>query len=233
MHRLAVSLLCALVAGGLFAAPAPFPQPVRAWVTGWDKPVDPLGDCRFDRTSDKLTITVPGKGHELDVVQGRLAAPRLLRQVEGDFVAEVRVGAVVIPQGRKGTQKAGLLLPLGRGFITLQRVAVQNDDEGTSFFLIGVRYPTIPDHSLVRYRACWPPEGGPAYLRLERRGDWLTLKVSEDGKVWKRANGPFRFQGFQVPQRLRVGVVAETTGEATFKAVFDQFKLPPLDSKTR
>jgi hypothetical protein len=47
MHRFAVSLLCALVTGGiagLVAAPAPFPR--SPWATGWEKPVDAVGDCR-------------------------------------------------------------------------------------------------------------------------------------------------------------------------------------------
>jgi hypothetical protein len=232
MHRFAaLSLLCALVAGALLAAPAPFPRPVKPWVTDWGSPVDPAGDCRFDRVGDKLTITVPGKDHSLDVANGRLHAPHLLREVEGDFVVQVRVGAVRLPPGRQGSRKAGLLMLLGRGFVTLQRAAVQSDDEWTAFFLVGARYPTIPDHLLVRYRACWPPDSEPAHLRLERRGDWLTLEVSEDGKAWKRARGPFCYNGFRAPRRLKVGVVAEATGEASFKATFDQFTLKPLGDK--
>jgi hypothetical protein len=112
------------------------------------------------------------------------------------------------------------------------RITVPRAAERTTFFLIGVSYPTIEEHCSVRYRACWPPEEGPAYLRLERRGDWLTLLVSEDGKAWQRAQGPFSFRGFQIPQRLKIGVVAEATAEATFKAVFDNFKLTPLSGKS-
>ena len=93
MHRPAALLLCAL-AGGLAAAPAPISRPSKEtgpWFDGWDRPVDPLGDCKFARKGDRLTITVPGKGHQLDIVQGGLNAPRLLREVEGDFLVQVRV----------------------------------------------------------------------------------------------------------------------------------------------
>src|SRR5690348_4213586 len=41
-------------------APVPLPKP---WIGGWDKPVNPLGDCWFNRHGDKLRVTVPGRGH--------------------------------------------------------------------------------------------------------------------------------------------------------------------------
>ena len=86
MHRyVAVSFLCSLLAGGLLGAPAPFHRETGAWYNGWDRPLDAVGGCKFDRHGDKLTITVPGKPHALNVREGRLDAPHLLRNVEGDF----------------------------------------------------------------------------------------------------------------------------------------------------
>src|SRR5258708_4623953 len=63
MCRLAnFSLLGALLAfAGSMAAPAPLRRSSPVWTVGWDKPVDTLGLCRFDRDGDKLTLTVPGK----------------------------------------------------------------------------------------------------------------------------------------------------------------------------
>jgi hypothetical protein len=125
MHRLAAGLLCAFVAGGvlaegvavgvaggLLAAPAPFPRAGRTgpWVTGWDRPVDPVGDCRFDRQGDRLTITVRGKGH---AIEARDAA-RLMRDVEGDFVARVRVGGDC---EQSGDYNAGLLVLDGENVV--------------------------------------------------------------------------------------------------------------------
>jgi hypothetical protein len=85
MHRVtALLLVCSLVtAAGLLAAPVPFPKPedrYGPWFDGWDKPVDPARDCRFHRKRDKLTITVPGKGHGLYEHKRHV---RLLRDVEG------------------------------------------------------------------------------------------------------------------------------------------------------
>src|SRR5207244_1045643 len=115
VHRFAALLLCALAgaAGGLLAAPAPFPRPGRArpWTTGWDRTVDPVGDCRFDRKGDRLTITVPGGEH-------RMTAPRLLRDVNGDFVVAVRVGGSFRP-----TVRAGLLLTAEQTVFRFERSA--------------------------------------------------------------------------------------------------------------
>jgi regulation of enolase protein 1 (concanavalin A-like superfamily) len=109
MHRSAALLLWALVAvaaGGLLAAPAPFPRPFRQagpWFDGWDKPRALFGDCRFDRKGDRLTMTVRGNGHGVEARD----APRLMRDVEGDFVARVRVGGDC---EQSGDYNAGLLV---------------------------------------------------------------------------------------------------------------------------
>src|SRR5262245_24989465 len=105
MHRTAIFLACCAlaVAGALPAAPAPFPEPSVVWTVGWEKPVNPLGDWRFDRRGDTMTVTVPGK-------EDRINSPHLLREVEGDFVVHVRVGGTFRPTGRSGVHRAGIIL---------------------------------------------------------------------------------------------------------------------------
>jgi regulation of enolase protein 1 (concanavalin A-like superfamily) len=141
MHRFAALLLCS---ASLVAAPAPFPRPPRAsgpWIDGWDRLV---GAGRFDRAGDRRTVTVSG---------GRGA---LLRDVEGDFTMQVRVGALARPSSDKDSCRAGLLL-----------VDVKSSARG-SFWA----------------RLAGPPIEKPAFLRLERRGSVLTRAFSEDGKEW-------------------------------------------------
>ncbi len=66
---------------------------------GWDKPVDPDGDCKFLVGKNTLFIEVPGKDHDLGVDRGVMNAPRMLREVEGDFTAQVRVDGEFTPVG--------------------------------------------------------------------------------------------------------------------------------------
>src|SRR5258708_40218715 len=113
MHRLAAFLLlwALLLAGALLAAPAPFPRPTRPktpWLDGWDRPVDLLGNCRFLRDGDRLSITVPA---DAEVYH----AARLLRDVEGDFVLRVRVaGNFKEAAGTTGACSAGLMVTEGK-----------------------------------------------------------------------------------------------------------------------
>ena len=77
MPRLAAVLLCALAALAVQATPVPPPKP---WVTGWDQPVDPDGDCRFERKGDKVTINcdTPWVCHRIRILRrpgGRVPAP--------------------------------------------------------------------------------------------------------------------------------------------------------------
>src|SRR5262249_33981790 len=116
MHRLTVLLPCILTAA--LAAPAPAPRP---WLSGWDRPLDPLGGCRFDRKGETLTVTVPGEGRDLETADGRPNAPRLLRVVEGDFTAQVRVRGDFGKVGLGGLRRAGLLLSDGHWFVSLTR----------------------------------------------------------------------------------------------------------------
>jgi regulation of enolase protein 1 (concanavalin A-like superfamily) len=214
MHRTPISLLCTLVAAGnLLAAPTPFPKILRSpipWVTGWDKPVDPVGGCRFDRKGDRLTITVPGKEHFLVVEKGQLDAPRLLRDVSGDFVVQVRV-ALRSP-ARKGYCAASILLTDGA---TIFWVELRNDG------CYSVSWGLISEMARGYCSSNLPP-GVPIYLRLERRGGDLTSKVSSDGKAWSQEH---KWARFNFGRKLKVGVMAETFADGTFQAVFDEFSL--------
>jgi hypothetical protein len=183
MNRLAAMLLGALLAAAVMAAPAPPPRP---WVTGWDKPVDPLGGRRFEQKGDRLTITVPGEGYDLDLRKGGgLNAPRLLRDAEGDFAVQVRVGGhfgKVAPGGQDVFRGLGLLVMDEKSFVTLRRAARQGDhlsvtgsDSRGWWYARGIAEP---------------PPASPTYLRLERRGDGFTFKTSHDGKEWELAVKP-------------------------------------------
>jgi hypothetical protein len=238
MHRLAARLLCAFVAGSVLAegvavgvagvlvgAPAPFPRPgpPGPWFDGWERP---LGDGHFERRGDRLTITVPGKSHELDVVEGRLNAPRLLRDVEGDFAVQVRVGG----NFRDGQGAAGLILLGGGKGVSLalgarRRYGKPQPYCWTHFFDRSSNVATTFDGHVQL-------PGETAWLRLERRGHtFITQGDLLDGHgwmTWEETEG-----GVRLPKKVKVGVFAEATASGTYKAVFDQFRLTPLTGPAR
>lgn len=209
---LTLALSATLLACAVCAAPAPLPKP---WVTGWDKPVDPLGDCKFHRKGDVLTIEVSGKEHT--VWPFSLTAPHLLREVTGDFVAQVRVSGAFEPSSPEALAelRAGLMLMDGRAQLRLERFArsrdgkVYTDCEWAIKRAEGVVIHTRPMH------------GAPTYFRLEREGESLRGAVSLDGMKWRLLES----MKVKLAATLKLGVFAATTSSAPFKPHFDQFKL--------
>ena len=53
--------------------------------------IDPDGDCTIDLKDGRLTIRVPGRPHGLDAEVDKLNSPRVLREIEGDFIADLKV----------------------------------------------------------------------------------------------------------------------------------------------
>ncbi len=98
------------VSGGADTEPAPEEQtpegraPTRR-DDAWGHAVDPDADCNFemDTSEDKLRIIVPGKTHILSAEIGQVNAPRILRDLKGDFDLRVRVGGTSRPGGRATT----------------------------------------------------------------------------------------------------------------------------------
>jgi regulation of enolase protein 1 (concanavalin A-like superfamily) len=217
--RFVVSLL--LVSALAFAAD-PDPNP---FMSGWDKPVDPDKDCKFVKEKAGLTLTIPGKDHDLGVERGRMNAPRLLRDVEGDFVVQVRVGGDFTPANSSTTTErvpfvgAGLVLMVDDNtYIRLERAALRRDEIKTY------------SNWELRKDGKWekagtitdlPLTGKTTYLRMERKGELLMGSISEDGKKWRDMD-PITIK---LPAKIKLGVAACTTSSEPFAPHYDQFKL--------
>jgi regulation of enolase protein 1 (concanavalin A-like superfamily) len=198
------ALLCLISASVLVAAPAPVPKPKETgpWFDGWEKPVEPKKDCHFDRDGAKLTITVPGRGHKLDLVRDRptwrlgadSAAPMLLREVEGDFTVRFRVAGAVAPA------------PQGHGREAFTAGLVLLDGNKT-----------------VQHHLSYPVNKKPMYMLIQRRGDKVSSKSSSDGVTWP--DDPDASFRIQASQKLRIAIVASSNGDGVFKAEFDQLEI--------
>jgi regulation of enolase protein 1 (concanavalin A-like superfamily) len=223
MSRSLFAVTCLLTAGIALTAPTPAERP---WVTGWDKPVDPDKDCKFLRDKGTLTIEVPGKDHDLGIERNLMNSPRLLRDVESDFVAQVLVSGMFQPsQGSTSNERipfvgAGLLLMASeKTYIRLERAALVKGGQTKTY----ANWELREDGKwvLIGAEAVQPLEDKPTHLRLERKGDKLLASVSHDGKEWKELN-PLEVK---LPGKLKVGVAAGGTSMDVFAPRFEQFQL--------
>ena len=223
MRHLMCALVCLLSTCAILAAPAPADRP---WLTGWDKPVDPDNDCKFTRDKGTLTIEVPGKDHDLAVERNLMNSPRLLRDVEGDFVAQVRASGTFLPsQESTSTERlpfvgAGLLLMADeKTYVRLERAALRLQGEMRTYANWELRQDG--KWVLAGDASVQPLEDKATYLRLQRQGDKLLPSVSHDGKDWKELN-PLEIN---LPSKLKLGVSGGGTSTDVFAPRFDQFRL--------
>jgi regulation of enolase protein 1 (concanavalin A-like superfamily) len=222
MKRFLCLLVVGLAAAAALAAPAPTNKP---FVTGWDRPVDPDKDCKFLFEKDSLVIEVPGKDHDLGIERGLMNSPRVLRDVEGDFVAQVRVRGTFEPsENSTSTERipfvgAGLLLMASeQTYVRLERAALRNDGVKTY-----ANWELREDGKWVlagAVKVC-PLEDKDTYLRLERQGDKLLASVSQDGDKWTELK-PLELK---LPAKLKLGVSGGGTSTEVFAPRFDQFSL--------
>lgn len=199
------------------------------WVEGWDRAVDPDGDCEFEPHREKLAITVPLKAHDLVYKLGRMNSPRLLRDVKGDFTTEVWVRGTFEPASqptipdRTPFLGAGLLIMADeKTYIRFERASYFRDDKTTHYTNCGVH--DAGDWRKPDNRSYVPLLDKPACLQIERRGDQVRLRVMQ-GKDWTELP-PINIA---LPDRVKVGVSATSTSAVVFRPEFEHFSLsvPP------
>jgi regulation of enolase protein 1 (concanavalin A-like superfamily) len=189
-------------------------------IAQWGLAIDPDRDCQISGEGTTLTITVPPTLHDLNADIGKYNAPRVVRDVEGDFELEVRVegdfrpGSICNRAGGIPFVGGGIVIFDGSDhFIRLERGVVY-DQLVFSPFAIFEQHKAgrgVVDHngSLIT---------GTTYLRIARRGDTIHGFTSSDGRYWSKLE-PFR----GVPTaKLRVGLAAINSGNAPFTVRFEQ-----------
>ncbi len=184
----------------------------------WGLKVDPDRDCRFALDGDRLTINVPATKHNLCVEVREMNAPRVLREIDGDFIAQIKVSGNVGHQGSStsrqyyGYHGAGWLLWQDeRNYIRLERAAIAREGGGVHYGNFELR----KDGQLASSQPVQLPDQD-ITLRLERRGGQVLGAVSTDGITWRYFN-PI---AIKLPRRVRLGVAAINTSTERFKATF-------------
>lgn len=179
----------------------------------------PQRDCSYVLKGGALRVALPAARRVLgtESVTSVDDAPRALREVDGDFVATVRV-TVPTPDRDgltpRGYRSAGLLAwESDRRYFVLRHAAGDIEENR-----LAVWCHFHGDSNEDRIQRLRKSEDA-AYLRLARTGTKLIGSWSRDGKVWKEFGTPEVMWG----SKLKVGVVAENgTGSAT-EITFDEF----------
>ena len=198
-------------------------DPAAKSLEGWGTLVDPDEDCSAEATEDGLTIRVPGSPHDLSAEIKMMNAPRVLQEIEGDFIAQVRVlathnpaGESLIP-GRAPYHGAGLLLFGDKNnYIRLERGALLRDGEVKSLVSFERRNNgEASNHGVLGL-------GDEAvYLRLERRSGKTYGAVSGDGVRWTSFPPFDAVKG----EKMKFGIAAINSCAFPFTAQFEKLEV--------
>jgi regulation of enolase protein 1 (concanavalin A-like superfamily) len=154
----------------------------------WGDAVDPDGDCKFELEprEHRAKIIVPGKTHILSAEIGRVNAPRLLRDIKGDFDLTVRVAGTNHPGGKATTtlyspyHGGGLLIWQDQeNYIRLEIAADIQHGRARPY----VNFEYRKDGELAFSNGILNGDGS-NHLRFKRRGTEIHASFGPDGVRW-------------------------------------------------
>jgi regulation of enolase protein 1 (concanavalin A-like superfamily) len=183
-------------------------------INGWGTAVDPDRDCRFAADGGKLTITVPGTYHDLTHSDGRdqLNSPRVIQEVKGDFVAQVKVHAFPLPAEGTSTSNgicfvsSGLLIWLdGDNFIRLDRAAIA----GFPTPAVLLEFYEKGKQTVQAFKEI---DDKDINLRITRSGGKIRFEHSVDGNAWIEVHS----SEIPLPEVVNVGILAINTTNKEF-----------------
>jgi regulation of enolase protein 1 (concanavalin A-like superfamily) len=190
---------------------------------GWGTLIDPDGDCDVQVEGKALVMNVPGTLHDLNADIDKYNAPRILREVEGDFQMTVKVVGEFKP-GAGSNRRGGL--PFNGGglfvwrdsdnFIRLERGAVMRNGKVGVFSIFEEREG---GSSGAQHNGPLAP--GTTHLKLERRGGRIYGFTSKDGKRWV----PLKPIDTVWGPELKIGLDAINSSDAPFTVRFENFSV--------
>jgi regulation of enolase protein 1 (concanavalin A-like superfamily) len=207
----------------LRAAGSPEPEQKGVEIASWGLAIDPLKIGEIKGEQKQLRFTVTALRQDQLGPKPILSAPRVMREVEGDFTLTVKVNGEFRPGGVSTNPKtvpfngAGILVYSDAdNYIRLERAAVARN---------GKIYPYVnfeefeggtngATHNEVM-------KGGDCWVRMERKGSRIHGSISFDGTTWK-ALRPIQTVW---PAKLKVGVLAVSSSPAPFSVSFEEFDL--------
>jgi S1-C subfamily serine protease len=220
--------LGSLAIGEAFARSNGMPEPELTGtdLPGWGAIIDPDKDCKITPRGDKsLTIEIPGKLHEIDYDGGLTNSPRVMQEVEGDFVVTVKISGnfklgpkCTNPRNPSRFISGGLLLwSDSNNHIRLERCLFNESNRGNT---IGAIFEEREGGYCGAMHSEWF-ELGDCYLRAERKGNKIFGATSIDGKNWKELK-PIDVLW---PKKIKIGLDAFNSSSSPFAVNFDEFTL--------
>jgi tetratricopeptide (TPR) repeat protein len=211
---------------------APIPRFATAPVgrsVAWGVFVDEDGQSRIEATGDRVEITAPAGAYDLSPEIGNTNAPRLMRAVEGDFVALVTVSKAPQPAPIHGSANrvpfngAGLLLWLdAKNFVRLEFATSTTTGGGANrYALFELRRNGVAVGGLPRPRTHL--DDAAASLKLERHARTLVASVRQGEGEWT----PVGHLEMDLPPEVYLGIAAVNTTQAPFAAAFEDFTVSP------
>lgn len=214
--------------------PPPPPKPARKRngdsIAGWGTINDPDADCVFLASEDTVSIEITGKLHDINPTKDRRNSPRILRDVEGDFRAVVRVTGDFqpVPPSTSRTSVpfngAGLLAwadETNLAVVARNHFILNNTDHVcfAPLFDLSQDGKSVLGNTPIAPATTFKGESTALYL--ERKGKLLRAAYSHDAKTWEG----WRECESSLPSKLKVGVVSISTSSRPFIVTFDGFKL--------
>ncbi|HEY7310382.1 MAG TPA: protein kinase [Gemmataceae bacterium] len=197
--------------------------PPNARSRDWGRRFDPDGDCTFNIQGGALTVNVPPMPHDLSIERGQNNAPRVLREVDGDFRLQVKVCGDIQPKaagsvpGRLSCQAGGILLWSDeRNYVRFERAALNRNGKITTYAAFESRANGRPS---AAYQLGIPDQD--THLRLERHGNQLRAFVSADGELWRSLQNI----GIDLPPKVQVGVAAVNAAQQPLQVRFEELRI--------
>ncbi|HLW66271.1 MAG TPA: family 16 glycoside hydrolase, partial [Gemmataceae bacterium] len=204
-------------------------------VKDYGRVVDPVGDSKITTEGYKLVVQIPGAYRDLQA-GGDVRSPRVLQEVNGDFVAQVKIAN--LPRAEAGTMIPGLaggafhsggllVWKDDQNFFRFEHVS--RDVDGKVLPLCWLEPYLNGDNAVdpATKEELWVNHEVPdkiTHLRVERKQDVFYLSYSQDdGKTWL----PFGKGSIKLslPAKLKVGLSVVNNTTQPLKVEFENFQI--------
>ncbi|MCA9122204.1 MAG: SEL1-like repeat protein [Planctomycetaceae bacterium] len=200
-------------------------------VDDWGTFHDPDGDCAIIRGAHRMTIKVPPGRHDLyfdnEDPSERNNAPRVVREVTGDFLAQVKVTAdwslrTPLPN-EQNTFAAGLAIVASpQHYVRHERILFRHRQLGTASTFVPSIYD-VDGRRRTSLEVATPDyfQGPSTWFRVRRTGQLVYTYISHDGQQWK----PAREIITELPEKVQVGIHAINASGSEFTVDFEDYEL--------